>query len=40
MTNIVLIEDELVKNFHPITLTKPVVALQFGTTNLLENLKL
>ena len=39
MTNIVLIEDELVKNFYPITLTKPVAALQFGTTNLFENLK-
>ena len=36
--NIILIEDELVKNFYPITLTKPTVTLQFGSTNILENL--
>ena len=38
--NIILIEDELVKNFYPITLTKPTVTLQFGSTNILENLKI
>ena len=38
--NIILIEDELVKNFYPITLTKPTATLQFGTTNILENLKI
>lgn len=38
--NIILIEDELVKNFYPLTLTKPTITLQFGSTNILENLKI